>query len=84
MNKYFNVLESKNLSNVDKKLLNKLFLLSQQRGYCYSSNEYLAMNLSIPCQEISKSIKKLKKLKMIKVANLDRDNIKGRKIFINL
>lgn len=79
-----NIIQDKRLSTNDRKIYNKLFFLSQQRGYCYSSNEYLAINLSIPYQEISKSIKKLQALKFIKVANLDRDNIKGRKIFINL
>lgn len=79
-----NIIQDKRLSTNDRKVYNKLFFLSQQRGYCYSSNEYLAINLSIPYQEISKSIKKLQALKFIKVANLDRDNIKGRKIFINL
>lgn len=79
-----NIIQDKRLSTNDRKVYNKLFFLSQQRGYCYSSNEYLAIKLSIPYKEISKSIKKLQALKMIKVANLDRDNIKGRKIFINL
>lgn len=79
-----NIIQDKRLSTNDRKVYNKLFLLSQRTGYCYSSNEYLAMALSMPCDEISKSIKKLKGLKIIKVANLDRDNIKGRKIFINL
>lgn len=79
-----NIIQDKRLSTNDRKVYNKLFFLSQQRGYCYSSNECLAINLSIPYEEISKSIKKLQTLKMIKVANLDRDGIKGRKIFINL
>lgn len=79
-----NILQDKRLSINDRKIYNKLFLLSQDKGYCYSSDEYLAMILSIPYREISKSIKKLSKLKLIKVADLDRDGIKGRKIFINL
>ncbi len=79
-----NISQDKRLSTNDRKIYNKLFLLSQDKGYCYSSDEYLAMALSIPCKEISKSIKKLSKLKLIKMADLDRDGIKGRKIFINL
>lgn len=79
-----NILQDKRLSTNDRKIYNKLFLLSQDKGYCYSTNEYLAMTLSIPYKEISKSINKLRKLKLIKMADLDRDGIKGRKIFINL
>lgn len=79
-----NIIQDKRLTTNDRKIYYRLFLLSQDKGYCYSTNEYLSMILSIPYKEISKSIKKLQELKFIKVANLDRDNIKGRKIFINL
>lgn len=79
-----NIIQDKRLSTNDRKVYHRLFLLSQDKGYCHSTDEYLSMVLSIPYKEISKSIKKLQALKFIKVANLDRDNIKGRKIFINL
>lgn len=79
-----NIIQDKRLLTNDRKVYHRLFLLSQNKGYCYSTNEYLSMVLSIPYKEISKSIKKLSKLKLIKIADLDRDGIKGRKIFINL
>ena len=72
------------LSKIDRLIYNKLFNLSSKRGYATVSNEYLANTLSISVQDVSKSIKNLRKQNLIKFANLDRDGIKGRKIFINL
>lgn len=72
------------LSKVDRLVYNKLFMLSHKRGYATVSNEYLANILSLSTQEVSKSIKNLRKRNLIKFADLDRDGIKGRKIFINL
>lgn len=72
------------LSKIDRLIYNKLFSLSSKRGYATVSNEYLANILSISTQEVSKLIKHLRKQNLIKFANLDRDGIKGRKIFINL
>lgn len=72
------------LSKIDRLIYNKLFSLSSKRGYATVSNEYLANILSLSTQEVSKSIKNLRKQNLIKFANLDRDGVKERKIFINL
>ena len=51
-----------NLRHFDKLLFGKIYSLSRQKGYCWSSNSYFAKELNVSTRYVSNSINRLKEL----------------------
>lgn len=73
-----------NLRHFDKLLFGKIYSLSRQKGYCWSSNSYFAKELNVSTRYVSNSINRLKEFNYIYciIDNSLKNELK-RKIYIN-
>lgn len=65
------IVKSDLLSSTEKLVYGVILALSNSKGYCYASNEYIAKRVSLSKRTITKAIGELKKLNYIRVENID-------------
>lgn len=80
------ILLDKKLSSTQKLLVALIFNLSNNKGYCYASNRYLAECLNITSKSISDNVSVLEKRKIISrslIRNPKNLQVENRQIKIN-
>ncbi len=66
-----NVIEDKKLNSTDKVVYGLVKALSNDKGYCFATNDYIGKRLNLSKSTISNTISKLKKLDYIKAKTVD-------------
>jgi len=74
-----NVIEDKELNSTDKVVYGLVKALSNDKGYCFATNDYIGKRLNLSKSTISNTISKLKSLDYIKTKPVDYQ----RRIFIS-
>lgn len=69
------ILKDTRLNSTDKLVYGLIGVLSNQKGYCYATNEYIAKQLNLSKRTITDDIKKLKKANYIRVENINYQRI---------
>lgn len=65
------IVKSKKINSTDKLVYGVILALSNHKGYCYASNDYIAKRVSLSKRTITKAISDLKKANYIKVETVD-------------
>jgi DNA-binding MarR family transcriptional regulator len=63
------ILKDTRLNSTDKLVYGLIGVLSNQKGYCYATNDYVAKQLNLKPRTITDSISKLKKSGYIRTEN---------------
>ncbi len=66
-----NILKSNSINSTDKLVYGVIKALTNNKGYCYASNEYIAKKLNLSKRTITNSIRKLKRAKYIRVETIN-------------
>ncbi len=66
-----NIVKSKSINSTDKLVYGVIKALTNNLGYCYASNEYIAKKLNLSKRTITNSIRKLKRAKYIRVETIN-------------
>lgn len=65
------IVKSDLLSSTEKLVYGVILALSNHKGYCYASNEYIAKRVNLSKRTITKAIGELKKANYIRIENID-------------
>lgn len=65
------IVKSKKINSTDKLVYGVILALSNNKGYCYASNDYIAKRVSLSKRTITKTISDLKKANYIKIETVD-------------
>jgi len=78
------ILLDKSLSSTQKLLIALISNLTNEKGYCYASNKYLAECLNLSQGTISDNVSKLEELKLIHrtLIRNDKNQIESRRLSI--
>lgn len=61
------ILKDKTINSTDKLVYGIIGVLSNKKGYCYASNEYISRQLSLSKRTVTRSISKLSNRSYIKI-----------------
>lgn len=80
----YNVLYNKNLTFLEKILINLIYSLSRKEGYCFATNKKLANEMCCSEKSIATALKNLKSSNYITTSkSLDKFGVVTRKIIPN-
>lgn len=79
------IMARKDLSLTEKVLMGKIIALTKKEGYCYASNEYLAIGLNLSKQRISHYLSKFVAMGILtrEVVRNEKAEVTVRKLFPN-
>jgi len=69
------ILKDIKLNSTDKLVYGLIGTLSNQKGYCYATNDYIARQLNLSKRTITDTIKKLRIANYIRVENINYQRI---------
>ena len=75
-----NVIEDKELNSTDKVVYGLVKALSNDKGYCFATNDYIGKRANLSKSTISNTIRKLKKYDYISAKTIDYQ----RRIYIKV
>lgn len=73
------VIEDSNLNSTEKLVYGLIKSLSNSKGYCFATNDYIGKKLNLSKSTISNTVSKLKKYNYIKTETIDYQ----RRIYLN-
>jgi len=80
------VLADERLSSTDKMIYGKALGLSNQKGYCFASNDYIGEHIGVSKESVKKSLQKLYKYNLLTYTLIRDKNkqVKERRIYPTL